>query len=215
LNEEKTESRSLPGGLFRPWVSQYHAANPHPKGRYFYRRFREVYLSVVATDRTFPGTGIIDRFLADLVTRDRRLRLMLRPRELNQALSLLLMLPTLRAKTLPKVLAIVEALLRRRPIQATRDVTGAYLAGWYDELSKNEAENVYQMAWLAYFMRANELEKYSAAQYKLKDPIARASRTSRFSAFGKDPKVKLFRGVKAAAKAGTMLQHLDIFDRTP
>jgi hypothetical protein len=105
LNEDKTESRLLPDGLFRPWVSQYHAANPSPRRRYRYPRFREVYLSVVTIDRANPGTGVIDRFLADLVNKNRTLRLALRPREIDQTLSLLLMLPTLRAKVMPKVLA--------------------------------------------------------------------------------------------------------------
>lgn len=214
LNEEKTEPRDLPNGLFRPWVSLYLAANPNPKRRYVYRRFREVYLSVVSIDRQHPGTGVIDRFLADLVTKGGRLRLHLRPRELHQTLSLLLMLPTLRAKALPKVLAIVEALLRGTSGQATRDLIGGHLAAWYDELAKKESEHVHQLSWLGYFMNANGLTQYLSSNHNLKDPFARATRTSRFTAFGTQPRVLLFRGVKAAAKSATLLKHVDLFDRT-
>ncbi|MGE3277638.1 MAG: RNA-directed DNA polymerase [Vicinamibacterales bacterium] len=214
LNEDKTEPRQLPDGMFRTWVSLYHAANPNPKRRYDYRRFREVYLSVVTIDRAHPGTGVIDRFLADLVRRDKQLRLFLRRRELDQALSLLLMLPTLRAKAMPKVLAIVEALLRQHPTNVKKQLIGKHVGEWYDELAQKEAENVYQMVWLGYFMKANGLAGYLSAK-KPKDPIARAPRTSRFSALGKSTQSHLFRGVIAAAKAGSMLQHLDIFDRTP
>lgn len=214
LNEDKTEPRVLPDGLFRPWVSQYHAANPHPKGRYTYRTFREVYLSVVTIDRANPGTGVIDRFLADLVDKKRALRLALKPREIDQALSLLLMLPTLRAKVMPKVLAIVEALLRSRPTVATKRTIGTHIGEWYQELMDRESDNVYQLAWLGYFMTSNRLGEFLPKD-KPKDPIARATRTSRFSALGSVFHHTHFRGVMAAAKAGTMLHHLDIFDRTP
>lgn len=214
LNEDKTEPRVLPDGLFRPWVSQYHAANPYPRRRYEYRRFREVYLSVVTIDRANPGTGVIDRFLADLVAKNRTLRLTLRSREIDQALSLLLMLPTLRAKVMPKVLAIVEAILRSRPTAATKKTVGTHVGEWYKELLQQESGNVYQLAWLGYFMTSNGLSSFLPKD-KPKDPIARATRTSRFSALGSVPHHKHFRGVMAAAKAGTMLEHLDIFDRTP
>jgi hypothetical protein len=213
LNEEKTEPRDLPNGLFRPWVSLYLAANPHPKHFYGYRRFREVYLSVVSIDRQHPGTGVIDRFLADLVTKQRGLRLHLRSGEFDQALSLLLMLPTLRAKALPKVLAIVEALLRRNPGQSSRDLIGRYLGAWYDELAKKESEHVHQLSWLGYFMNANGLAQHLTSKPP-KDPFARATRTSRFAAFGAQAHSRLFRGVKAAARSGTLLKHVDLFDRT-
>lgn len=214
LNEDKTEPRLLPDGLFRPWVSQYHAANPSPSRRYRYRRFREVYLSVVTIDRANPGTGVIDRFLADLVGKNRTLRLALKPREINQALSLLLMLPTLRAKVMPKVLAIVEAILKSHPTPATKKTIGRHIGEWYGELMDRQSDNVYQLAWLGYFMTSNGLASF-LPKSKPTDPIARASRTSRFSALGSASHSKHFRGVMTAAKAGTMLHHLDIFDRTP
>lgn len=210
LNEDKTESRQLPDGLFRPWVSAYHVANSRPRSRYDYKRFREVYLAVVAIDRMNPGTGVIDRFLADLVGRNHELRLFPRSRELDQALSLLLMLPTLRAKSLPKVLAIVEAILRSRPTTTTKRIVGAHVAEWYGELLLREPENVYQLTWLGYFMRANGLDEFLPAAIP-NDPIARAMRTSRFSALGGSRHRLVFSGVKAAARSGSMLEHLDIF----
>ncbi len=214
LNEDKTEPRELPDGVFRPWVSQYHAANPYPKRPYGYRRFREVYLSVVAIDRANAGTGVIDRFLADLVGKNRALRLALKPWEIDQALSLLLMLPTLRAKVMPKVLAIVEAILRSRPTTATKKTIGTHIGEWYGELMGRPSDNVYQLTWLGYFMTANGLTGFLPKD-KPKHPIARATRTSRFAALGSTSHIRHFRGVLTAAKSGTMLQHLDIFDRTP
>jgi hypothetical protein len=157
---------------------------------------------------------VIDRFLADLVAKSRSLRLTLRPREIDQALSLLLMLPTLRAKVMPKVLAIVEAILRSHPTVATKSIVGTHVGEWYKELLQRESDNMYQLAWLGYFMTSNGLTNFLPKK-KPKNPIARATRTSRFSALGSASHHKHFRGVMAAAKAGAMLQHLDIFDRTP
>jgi hypothetical protein len=134
-----------------------------------------VYLSVVTIDRTNPGTGVIDRFLADLVNKNRTLRLALKPREIDQTLSLLLMLPTLRAKVMPKVLAIVEAILRSHPTQATKKTIGAHVGEWYGELMDRQSDNVYQLAWLGYFMTSNRLAGFLPKD-KPKDPIAKATR---------------------------------------
>jgi len=51
LGEEKTEVLALPDGLFRPWVSMYHAARPRKRGSYAWRDFRELYLAVLRIDR--------------------------------------------------------------------------------------------------------------------------------------------------------------------
>ena len=114
LNEEKTKAHELPDGIFRAWVSRYYAVNPNPKKYYRYKRFRETYLSVVEIDRQIPGSGVIDRFLADIVTRKNRLRVRLSARTLPRIISLLLMLGNLRSKAFPKVLAIIESILQSR-----------------------------------------------------------------------------------------------------
>jgi len=62
-------------------------------------------------------------------------------------------------------------------------------------------------------IQANGLAQHLSSK-KPKDPVARAPRTGRFSALRKTSQSHLFRGVMTA-KAGSMLQHLDIFDRTP
>jgi hypothetical protein len=47
LNDGKTEIHRLPNGLFRHWVSEYHAVNPQPKEHYDFKHFKEVCLSVI------------------------------------------------------------------------------------------------------------------------------------------------------------------------
>ena len=211
LNDEKTQFHKLPGGIFREWVSLYHAANHNPKAFYTYRRFKETYLSVVNIDRACPGTGVIDRFLADIVTKSYRLRVELNLKSLPKILSLLLMLGGLRTKAFPKVLATIEAILKSPFGARHADSIAEHLSSHLRQLAQKEAENRYLIAWIIYFLRANGLEKAIGRKYKFRDPIVRATYTSRFGLFKGCKDFEVFLGVKQAAKKTSLLQHLDVF----
>jgi Reverse transcriptase (RNA-dependent DNA polymerase) len=211
LNDEKTQLQKLPSGVFRGWVSQYHAANNLPKQYYSFRRFKEVYLSVLNIDKANPGCGVIDRFLADIVTKKYRLRVQLDKKSLPKVLSLLLMLGGLRTKAFPKVLATMESILRS-PSGVRHSVSIAkHLDDHLRELSVKELENRYLITWIWYFLRANNLEKHVAKKYTFSDPIIRATYTSKFSLFSMCKDFKVFQGVKAASKQLSLLEHLDVF----
>lgn len=211
LNDEKTQFHSLPSGIFRDWVSQYHAANRSPKDYYPFRRFKETYLSVVSIDRSNSGCGVIDRFLADIVTKKYRLRVKLDKRTLPKVLSLLLMLGALRTKAFPKVLATIESILQSPFGKKHSAEISEHLADHLEELSKREAENRYLIAWICYFLRSNNLNGSIAAKYNYKDPIVRATYTSRFTLYKHCTDFKVFLAVKQAAKATSLLKHLDVF----
>ncbi len=211
LNDEKTLFYSLPNGIFRDWVSQYHAANRLPRTYYSFRRFKETYLSVVAIDSANAGCGVIDRFLADIITKKYRVRVKLDKRTLPKVLSLLLMLGSLRTKAYPKVLAIIEAILQS-PFGKTHAVAIAeHLANHLSHLSEKEVENRYLIAWICYFLRANSLHDHMLAKYNYKDPIVRAAYTSRFTLYKHCKDFKVFLSVKQAAKKTSLLRHLDVF----
>lgn len=211
LNDEKTKFHELPSGLFREWVSRYNAANPRPKRSYSFKRFKEVYLSVVAIDNELQS-GIVDRFLADLVDRKNGgLRVQLSKRSLPKIVSLLLMLADRRTKAFPMVLAILETILRSPFGKAHSADIEEYLVKYLEQLSKAEAENRYLIAWILYFLRANGLDGKLAGRFNFKDPIVRATRTSRFAAFKAQADFEVFQTVKKAAKRVSMLKHLDVF----
>jgi hypothetical protein len=213
LSNDKTELHVLPDGLFRTWASAYQSAKPRPKARYGFKRFKEVCLSVVRIDRENLGSGVIDRFLADLVTPKQKLRLRLDSRRLPQVISLLLLLANLRTKAFPKVLAIIEAALKSPfGIQHADDIA-EHLFEFLSQLCKRESENRYLIAWVCYFLRANRLERKLNGKCKFTDPIVRAVYTSRFTGFKTSADFKLFQGVKASAKRTSMLRHLDVFKR--
>jgi Reverse transcriptase (RNA-dependent DNA polymerase) len=211
LNEEKTEVHKLPDGLFRTWVSQYHAANPYPKNYYSFKRFKEVYLAVVRIDRDNRGTGVIDRFLADLVTPKYKLRLKLRSKSLPKAISLLLMLGRLRTKAFPKVMAILEAILRSPHGSGYATDIEEHLGEFLKQLVDRESENKYLISWLIYFLRANDLRISLPGRSQPSDPIARAVYTSRFSSFKLCHDFRLFQGVRTISKQKSMLEHLSVF----
>lgn len=102
LSEEKTSIWTLPEGLFREWVSKYHAVHPRKRWRYKWKAFRELYLAVLRIDVECPGTGVIDRFLADIISRKGNLRVDVDVFNLQKVLSMLLMLATRRIKAFPK-----------------------------------------------------------------------------------------------------------------
>lgn len=211
ISEEKTTISKLPDGLFRPWVSRYHAANPTPKQEYTYKQFKEVYLSVIATDREFPGTGIVDRFLADIVTKDYKPNFAVSRKTVPNIISLLMMLATLRIKSFPKILGVIESIMRSADNPWYTDQIGRYLANYLNTLATNERDNRYQIIWILYFLKSNRLDSFIMKKYLFKDPIVKSIQSNRNNLFGKCRDFKLFIGVQVSAKRKTLLEHLDIF----
>lgn len=211
LNEEKTKCHKLPDGLFRPWVSRYHAANPRPKDWYTYKQLREVYLSVLAIERELPGTGVVDRFLADIVTDDYQPNFDVSRGTVSQILSILLMLASIRIKSFPKTLGVIEAILRSMDNAWYTDRIGSHLAGYMSTLARDEAQNRYLILWILYFLRSNNLERLLRRAVPFRDPLLRSVQTSRSNVFAGCREFKLLVAVSQASKAGPLLQHLDVF----
>lgn len=211
LNEDKTTISTLPDGLFRPWVSEYHAANPNPTQFYSFKRFKEVYLSVVAIDKRHPNTGVIDRFLSDIVTKRHQVRVQLNRRSLPKVISLLLMLAQLRIKAFPRVLAIIEAILKTPLARSQTAVIVEHLKGYLQVLRQRESENAYLLTWLCYFLRANDLDRFLTRRYHFRNDIVRSVITSRGALFKSSSDFTIFTGVKTISKKVSMLRHLDVF----
>jgi hypothetical protein len=212
LAEEKTEILALPDGLFRPWVSLYHAALPRKRRSYSWREFRELYLSVLRIDRQCPGTGVIDRFLADIVARDGYLRVRETAAQLPNILSMLFMLARLRVKAFPKILAIVECILATPMGQQHRSDIVAHLEEHLIRLAEDEERNKYLISWISYFLASNDLLGYLQRRPLLKDPITRMPFENRNALFLNRPEFVLFRDCLSARRQMTLLKYLDVFD---
>jgi hypothetical protein len=211
LNEGKTTIHELPNGIFRPWVSRYHAVNPTPKRKYSYKTFKEVYLAVVAIDRDLPGTGVVDRFLSDVVTKDYKPNFTVRKKTIPKIISLLLMLADIRTKSFPKILGIIEAILHSENSPWYTEQIGKHLAGYLDTLAPAERDNRYLIIWILYFLKSNKLNKYIKKKYPFKDVIVKTVQSNQSSIFRSCKDFKLFVGIMKTAKNRSLLEHLDVF----
>lgn len=211
LSDEKTKIHALPAGLFREWVSRYHAVHPMKRRRYSWKQFRELYLSVIEIDKACPGTGVIDRFLADIVSKNGNLKVRLATRNLEKVISMLLMLGNLRIKAFPKIIAILESVLRSPLGIIHKEDIVHYMEQFLVKLSFEEERNKYLISWISYFLVSNGLKKSLAFKPRYKDPITRSIYSNRGLIFKDRKEFKLFVGVRKVAKKITMLEHLEVF----
>lgn len=211
LNDDKTKFHKLPAGLFREYKSRYHALNPQPKKSVGLRRFRELFLSVVKLDQDLPGTGLFDVFLGHLVeNRSKQLRIKLQKRSTPLIISLLLMLPESNPRAFPRVLALLEIILRHPVGELYAAEIESHLILRLKEMAKKEHEYPHMIAWIVYFLQANGMNT-QLRTYRFKDPIIHAIHTGRFTEFKNHREFKLFQSIGRAAKRVSMWDHLDAF----
>lgn len=212
LSEEKTSISTLPEGLFRDWVSKYHAVHPKKRWRYKWKDFRELYLAVLRIDKECPGTGVIDRFLADIMSRKGNLKVDIYAFNLQKVLSMLLMLATRRIKAFPKVIAIIESVIRSPfGVVHTGEIV-AYLEKYLKNLSEDEERNKYLISWISYFLVSNDLKKFLKFSPKYNDQITRSVFNNRGLVFKGCTDFKIFVGALSMGKRMSMLAHLDVFN---
>ena len=211
ISEGKTTVEHLPDGIFRPWVSRYHSVNSNPKNEYSYKQFKESYLSVIAIDRDLPGTGVVDRFLSDIITKDYKPNFVVSKKTTLKIISLLLMLADLRIKSFPRILGVIEAILRSQNTTWYTNQIGNHLANYLDSLANSEKDNRYLIVWILYFLKSNKLDKFLKRKYAFKDPIVKSVYSNRSNIYNKCKDFKLFKGISKSAKQKSLLEHLDVF----
>jgi len=211
LSEDKTTISTLPDGLFRPWKSRYHAAHPRSRKSYTCKEFRELYLAVISIDKDLPGTGVIDTFLANITSRKGDLKMWIGSHNLEKVISMLLLLANRRVKSFPKILAILESVLKSPFGVHKRAEILEYLEKYLAALSTNEERNKYLVSWICYFIVSNGLKSQMKVKPKLKDPITRSIFNSRGLIFKECKDFKLFIGCRAAGKKLSMIEHLEVF----
>ena len=212
LSDDKTSIHVLPEGLFRSWASLYHVVHPKKRSYFQWKDFRELYRAVLRIDKQCPGTGVIDRFLADIISNKGDLKLKVSSRNLQKSMSMLLMLGNRRVKAFPKVLAIIESILRS-PFGA--DLKGdilAYVESYLRILAKDGDRNQYLLSWMGYFLVSNGLKDRLTDWPEFADPITRSVFANRGRIFKSSADFKLFEGSRSIGQRMSMLEHLDIFN---
>lgn len=212
LSDEKTSIQALPAGLFREWVSRYHAIQPHKRACYSWKQFRELYLGVIDIDRKCPGTGVIDRFLADIVSKGGKLKLTVDDRNLQRVISMLLLLGSLRIKAFPKIIAILESIVHTQAGARHRTQLVEYVHEYLRQLAVDEYQNKYLIAWLLYFLVSNGEYRHVQSRIVFTDPVLKSIAANRGVVFARIADFTVFRGSRSAAKAHSMLEYLDVFN---
>ena len=212
LSDEKTTISTLPDGLFRAWVSRYYLIHPKRKSKFSWKQFRELYLAVIEIDRCYPNTGVIDRFLADITTCKGNLKIVVGSFNLEKVLSMLFMLGTLRVKAFPKIMAILEQVIRSDDGNGLTGALVSHLEVYLHKLSVDEERNKYLISWIGYFLASNGLLGLLKEKPKFKNKIVNSSITGRGNLFNEAPDFKLIEGVKMAGKRVSLFEHLDVFN---
>ena len=211
INEKKTSIHSLPEGLFRDWKSKYHMIYPKKRNKFTWKQFRELYLAVLKIDEECPDTGVIDRFLADITKKGGALKFDVWEFNLQKLISMLLMLATRRTKAFPKVLAIIEQILRSPFGFLHQQEIVHYLEKYLQSLSIEEERNKYLICWISYFLVSNKLKPLLSITPKFKDPITQSVYSNQSMIFKDAKEFKLFMGCVSVGKSVSMLEHLEVF----
>jgi hypothetical protein len=210
LSEEKTQVVELPEGIFREWKSRYHGIRLRKGTKIKFREFQELYLGVLRIDREVPGTGIIDTFIADITDDSYMPRFPVTEAHAKKIVSLLLLLGERRIKSFPGILGLLEAMMVSGG-RTVRDTIQQHLNRLLGDLSKDEESNRYIISWMLYFLKSNNLPVRPRKRFN--NPILASIQGNRMSVFTSYRDFKLFRGVRAARRAGLLLKHIDAFGR--
>ena len=211
LNEEKTSVAELPEGVFREWVSRYYSIRPKKGRKLDFREFKELYLGVLRIDREVPGTGIIDRFIADITDESYMPLFPITAAHANKMVSLLLLLGERRIKSFPGILGLLETMIVLSNNPDIAETIEKHLNKLLTVLARDEDTNRYVISWILYFLKSNNLRVRTVRTFN--DPILMSIQSNRIKVFDSISDFKLFRGVRMANRSGLLLKHLDAFNR--
>lgn len=212
INEDKTTITRLPDGLFRAWVSKYTGVLSRKRENFSWNEFRELYLTVLQIDKEHSGTGVIDRFLSDIVSTDGAIKVEVGHRNVQKVISMLLILGSRRVKSFPKVLAIIESIFRSPLGLLHEEEIVAYLGEYLNALAEEEDKNKYIICWVSYFIVSNRLKDKIEVQPEFHDLITRSVFHNKPRLFKGAEEFRLFEGCVTAGEKTSMLKHLNIFD---
>lgn len=208
LNEGKTTVKHLPDGLFRAWILEYQPYSLKKEEKITYKVFEHNLLTVLEIDRKYPDTGIIDKFLGELVTKDYKLKLVLQREQTLKTISLLFMLKKRRAKAFPQILAIIELLIAQ--IGKESDIAQRIL----DDVSnhfKDDLDYLYDGLWIYYFLKSHGRDLPHAPELDT-NPLFRSIRTNNQEFFNSEKDIILFKSVEISSNT-SLAEHIAIYPK--
>jgi len=214
LNEKKCEIEELPEGLFREWTAEYQPYSLRYKRKISYKLFETTIRATLQIDKKHDGTGVVDRFLSELYTKKYKLKFDFDEKDLPKAISLLLMLKERRSKSFPQILGIIEQIIIQK--KGKKKVLAnivSILQNLLDEKLKKIEENQYDLLWLIYFIKAQDLIKIVFPK-KIKSELVNSLKNNRAEFFKPIPTdIKIFDTIKKPGKNDILLEHLAMFKK--
>jgi hypothetical protein len=208
LNEGKTTIKELPDGLFRAWILEYQPFSLKGEKTISYKVFENTLLAVLEIDKKYPDTGIIDKFLGELVTKDYELKIILETKQILKALSLLFMLKKRRAKVFPQILAIIELLILK--LGENAEIKQTIL----DDVTKHFRDSIdylYDGLWIYYFLKSHGRDIPITTELD-KNPLFRSIRTNKQEFFNGESDISLFKAIEISRNK-SLAEHLAIYPK--
>lgn len=214
LNDSKTEIKELPEGLFRPWSVEYSKISLKKKWSISPKLFENTLIMVLEIDKRYPDTGIIDKFLSELITKKSTIKIKAKGGNLYKIYSLLLMLKERRPKAFPQILAIIELLLleSKSDIDFTNHIHSSLSEMLHNKYFKDYGNNLYDLIWLTYLVKSND---YFPIRWptKLLHPYLKSIQSNSQQFFNDTKDISLFKKIEAPGKNPLLAEHLSVFHK--
>jgi len=214
LNDDKSIVNELPEGLFREWTADYHQFSLRYKNKITYNRLEKSLRGTLNVDKQHKGTGVVDRFLSELSSNTYNLKLDFNEKNLMKAISLLLLLKERRYKSFPQILAIIENIVDKYSSNKSvmTKIKNA-IESLFNEKMKSIEDNQYDLIWLIYFIKSNELFTIKFPK-NFKSPLIKCLKANRSEFFKPLPsEIKIFESIKKKGSNESMLEHLAVFKK--
>lgn len=222
LNEKKTQIFVVPDGLYRAHDREYFPHSLREKSQVSFKTFEHTLLIAMDIHRKFPGTGIIEKFFSELLTKNKDLKVKFSKNEQQQNMqlikfiSLLFLVKRESEKTLSHILSLIEIVyLENKQYQETLK---PYIKNIIEKELKSASDNnsAFDVVWYIFFWRYIQLgqvifKDFITNDKVLNNPFVKCMLTSTDKLYS-DSDIKLFRAPKDCK--GTRLSHrLDVFKR--
>lgn len=202
LNEGKTVFLNLPDGLYRKHDRDYYPHSLRHAPTVWFRDFEHTLLIALDIHRKYPGTSILEKFIAELFDQERVLKIAFsknpstKRKEVRKTISLLFLLKRESTKILCHVLSVIEAIYdaERKHDSELRSFLRETIE---DELIiASERSSVFEAVWLIFFSRYASLgiesfNKLIAEEAMRENPFYKSIVTSQQKVFP-DSNVSLF-----------------------
>lgn len=213
ISEEKSTISKLPEGLFREWTSEYHTYSLKHRYPIKYKVFENTFRKVLLIDKNYPNTGVIDKFLSELISKNYNLKLKLSNKEIYKVFSLLLLLKEKRSKSLPQILAITELLISTYT-KETEAIDSIFesLNELTERKFKKENSNVYDLIWLTYFLKSHRklTDKWPS---KIESELLQSIKSNKQKFDTETTYCSLFNKIETPTRNVLLAKHLAIFPK--